>query len=81
MIVLAYLASQCTKFHQLSGRADLLRPFIWSRESGLMRFLEADQKNQCVIVCEELRQIASDDATFLSRAITGNESCNYGYGL
>jgi hypothetical protein len=29
--------------------------------------------------CEELRQIASDDATFLSRVITGDESWIYSY--
>jgi hypothetical protein len=44
-----------------------------------MRFLAADQKQQCVNVCEQLRQIASDDATFFSRLITGDESCIYGY--
>jgi hypothetical protein len=33
---------------------DLLRPFIWSRVSGLMRF-------------RELRQIASENATFFTR--------------
>jgi hypothetical protein len=30
-------------------------------------------------VSEELRQIASDDATFLSRVITGDVSWIYGY--
>jgi hypothetical protein len=35
-----------------------------------LRFLTANQKQQCVNVCEELRQIASDDAAFLSRVIT-----------
>jgi hypothetical protein len=44
-----------------------------------MRFLTDDQKQQRVTVCEELRQIVSDDATFLSRAISGNESWIYGY--
>jgi hypothetical protein len=29
----------------------------------------------------ELRQIASGDATFMSRVITGDESCIYGYDL
>jgi hypothetical protein len=37
-----------------------------------MQFLVADQKQQCVNACEELRQIASDDVTFLSRVITGD---------
>jgi hypothetical protein len=40
----------------------------------VMRFLTADQKQQHVYVCKELRQSASDDATFLSRVITGDES-------
>jgi hypothetical protein len=36
--------------------------------------LRADQKHQQVNACEELRQIASDDAIFLSWVITGDES-------
>jgi hypothetical protein len=32
-------------------------------------------------MCEELRQVASKDATFLSRVITGDESWIYGYDL
>jgi hypothetical protein len=64
-------------FTQPGGRADFLRPFIWSRVSDLMRFLTADQKQQRVNVCEELHQNASDDATFLSRVITGDESWIY----
>jgi hypothetical protein len=36
--------------------------------------LRADQKQQCVNVCTELRQLTSDDETILSRIITGNES-------
>jgi hypothetical protein len=44
-----------------------------------MPFLTADQKQQCVNVCEELRQIASDKATFFSRVVTGDESCIYVY--
>jgi hypothetical protein len=43
------------------------------------RILTADQKQQRIIVCEELRQIVSDDATFLSRVITGDESWIYSY--
>ena len=38
------------------------------------RILTADQKQQRVNVCTELRQLASDDETFLSRIITGDES-------
>ena len=41
------------------------------------RILTADQKQQCVNVCTELRQLASDDETFLSRVITGDESWVY----
>jgi len=44
------------------------------------RILTADQKQQRVNFCTELRQLASDDETFLSRAITGDESSVYGYG-
>jgi hypothetical protein len=36
-----------------------------------MRFLTADQKQQRLNVYEELRQIASDDSSFLSRVILG----------
>jgi hypothetical protein len=39
-----------------------------------MQFLTADQKQQCVDVWEELRQITSDDATLLSKALIGDES-------
>ena len=43
------------------------------------RILTADQKQQRVNDCIELRQLASDDETFLSRVITGDESWVYGY--
>jgi hypothetical protein len=33
----------------------------------------------CLNICKELHQTASDDATFLSRVITANESWIYGY--
>jgi len=36
------------------------------------RILTADQKQQRV--CTELRHLASDDETFLSKVITGDES-------
>jgi len=42
------------------------------------RILTADQKEQRV-VCTELRQLTSNDETFLSRVITGDESWDYGY--
>jgi hypothetical protein len=45
------------------------------------RILTVDQKQQCVNVCKELHQIASDDATFLTRVITGDESWIYSYYL
>jgi hypothetical protein len=51
------------------------------RDAISPRILTADQKQQRVNVCEELRQIASDDATFLSRVITGDESWTYGLRL
>ena len=43
------------------------------------RILTAGQKQQRVKVCTELRQLASDDETFLSRVITDDESWVYGY--
>ena len=43
------------------------------------RILGADQKQQRVIVYNELRQLASNDETFLSRVITGDESWVYSY--
>jgi hypothetical protein len=42
------------------------------------RILTADQKQQRLNFCTELRQLASDDET-LSRVITGDESWVYGY--
>jgi len=38
------------------------------------RILTVDQKQQRFKVCTELRQLASEDETFLSRVITGDES-------
>jgi hypothetical protein len=38
-----------------------------------------DQKKEERMCIRELHQIASDDATFLSRLITGDESWIYGY--
>ena len=43
------------------------------------RILTANQKQQRVNICTELRQLASNDETFLSRVITGHESWVYGY--
>ena len=43
------------------------------------RILTADQKQQHVNVCTELRQLASNNETFLSRVITGDESWVYSY--
>ena len=43
------------------------------------RILTADQQQQRVNVCTELRQLASNDESFLSRVITGDESWVYGY--
>jgi hypothetical protein len=66
---------------QVDGRVDFLRPLIWSRVSGLMRFLTADQKQQRVTVCEEFVQIVSDDTTFLPRVIAYDESWIYCHDL
>jgi hypothetical protein len=60
----AYFGSQYTKLHAVLGRADSLPLLISCRASGLTRFLTADQQQlQRVEVCEELRQVTSDDAT------------------
>jgi histone-lysine N-methyltransferase SETMAR len=55
-----------------------LESYIWPNVIS-PRILSADQKQQCINVCKELHQIVSDDATFLSRVITGDESWTYGY--
>jgi hypothetical protein len=43
------------------------------------RILTADQKQQHVNVCKELHQLSSNNATFLSRVITGDESWIHSY--
>jgi hypothetical protein len=43
------------------------------------RILTADQKQQGIDVCTELRQLASNDETFLSRDITDDKSWVYSY--
>jgi hypothetical protein len=47
---------------------------LWSNVFGVMRFCYGFDKGTVV-----LRQIASDDVTFLPRVITGDKSCIYGY--
>jgi hypothetical protein len=42
------------------------------------RILKDNQKQQRVVICTELRQLASNDETFLSRVITGDENWVYG---
>ena len=41
--------------------------------------LTGDQRQRRVDVCQELRELASNDRCFLSRIITGDESWCYGY--
>jgi len=43
------------------------------------RILTADHKQQHVNICTEICQLASNDETFLSRVITGDESWVYSY--
>jgi hypothetical protein len=43
------------------------------------RILADDQKQRHINVCNELHQVASDNETFLSRVITGDERWVYGY--
>jgi hypothetical protein len=44
-----------------------------------MRLLTANQKQQRFIVCEGLREIASDNAISLSGVIIGTEGWIHGY--
>jgi hypothetical protein len=49
-----------------------------SASKFVTRIQTADQKQQHVNICTELRQLASDDETFLSRVITGDlASCEF----
>jgi len=43
------------------------------------RILTDDQKQQRANICTELCQFTSNDETFLSRVITGDQSWVYGY--
>jgi len=43
------------------------------------RLLTPEQKEHRVAICQELRQRAVDDPSFMSRVITGDESWVYGY--
>jgi len=43
------------------------------------RLLIPEQKEHCIAICQELRQHALDDPSFMSRVITGDESWVYGY--
>jgi len=43
------------------------------------RLLTPKQKERRLTICQELRQRAVDDPTFMSRIITGDESWAYGY--
>jgi hypothetical protein len=46
-VVLAYILEVSVQnFTQLGGSADFLRPFIWSRISGLMRFRDGSGKGR-----------------------------------
>jgi histone-lysine N-methyltransferase SETMAR len=43
------------------------------------RLLTPEQKEHHIAICQELRQRAVDDPSFMSRVITGDESWVYGY--
>jgi len=43
------------------------------------RLLTPEQKEHHIAVCQEFRQNALDDPSFMSRVITGDESWVYGY--
>jgi hypothetical protein len=63
----------------LDGHADFFISFCLESCIWPDVILTADQKQQRVNVCEELRQIAFDNSTFLSRVITDDESWIYSY--
>jgi hypothetical protein len=44
MTVSAYVRSHCTKFHAAQWKCWFLRPFIWSHDSGLIRFRDGSHK-------------------------------------
>jgi hypothetical protein len=46
-------------FKQLSGRADLLRPFVWSRVSGLKGFRDGSNKRNSIKFCINLENCAT----------------------
>jgi hypothetical protein len=59
MILLAYLGSQCTKFHAVGWTCWFLRPFISSRLTGLMRFRDGYNKGTAsnfVQISEKVRR-------------------------
>jgi hypothetical protein len=59
MIVTAYLGSQYTAFTQLDGCAAFSRHCIYSRISGLMRFLNGSDKGTAsdfVQISEDVRR-------------------------
>jgi len=43
------------------------------------RLLTPEHKEHSVAICQELRQRALDDPSFMSMVITGDESWVYGY--
>jgi hypothetical protein len=59
---------------QLGGHVDFLRPFVWCRVSGLTRFRDESDKETVSV-----HKILWDDATFVSRVITGTKSWIYSY--
>ena len=69
---------------QVSHRWDEVDRF-YTRLFGVMYvtrgdFYDGSEKGTASVnVCTELRQFASNDETFLSRVITGDESWVYGY--
>jgi hypothetical protein len=46
-----------------------------------MRFLTDDLKHQCLSICKDLHQSASNSAVFLSIIVSGDESLIYSYVL
>ena len=64
---------QCRKF------ARVIRTCTALVQKFVPRLLTPEEKEHRVAICEELRQRALDDPSFMSRIITGDESFVYGY--
>jgi hypothetical protein len=75
-MILAYLRSQCRKFHEDGCHAQFLCPFIWSRLSGLMRFCNGSDKGTAIKCRTNLGKSASETLAMIIQAF-GGESMSH----